>query len=89
MYPKGTHNFWEHYRSTLKNKELNFQLYDVIISFKSVSGRISKEFPHDFNPENRLNKISDLLRTDHLNEEEKSSPINLCHEFNDVFRCWW
>lgn len=33
----------------------------------------------------RLNKISELLRTDHLNEEEKSSLVDVFHEFNDLF----
>lgn len=33
----------------------------------------------------RLQTISNLLRVDHLNSEEKFSLISLCHEFNDSF----
>lgn len=33
----------------------------------------------------RLTKISNCLRTDHLNHEEKDSLIQICHEYNHIF----
>lgn len=40
--------------------------------------------PKNYHSE-RLNKIRNLLRVSHLNEEEKSALINLCSEFNHIF----
>lgn len=33
----------------------------------------------------RLTKISESLRTDHLNNEEKNSLTKICHEYNHIF----
>lgn len=33
----------------------------------------------------RLNKISNLLRTSHLNNEERQFLINICHKYNHIF----
>lgn len=33
----------------------------------------------------RLQKITELLRIDHLNKEEKESLIEICHEYNNIF----
>lgn len=33
----------------------------------------------------RLQKITSLLRIDHLNKEEKSSLLEICHDFSDIF----
>ena len=32
----------------------------------------------------RLSKLRDELRTDHLSNEERDSPVNICEEFNDI-----
>jgi hypothetical protein len=34
---------------------------------------------------NRLAKLREELRTDHLNSEERVSLIKICEEYNDVF----
>jgi hypothetical protein len=34
---------------------------------------------------NRLSKLRNELRTDHLNSEEKLSLVKICEEYNDVF----
>lgn len=33
----------------------------------------------------KLDKITNLLRTDHLNNEERESLIKICHEYNHIF----
>jgi hypothetical protein len=33
----------------------------------------------------RLSKLRDEFRTDHLNAEEKLSLVKICEEYNDVF----
>lgn len=56
------------------------------IENKSLSiNSISNSQVEQNSSSNRLNKIASLLRTDHLSEEEKSSLIQICHEYNHIF----
>lgn len=48
-------------------------------SIKTISNSSNKSFES-----NHLDKITNLLRTTHMNKEEKNSIIKIRHEYNDI-----
>lgn len=60
-----------------------------VISFKPIKEKFSIfniEHLEDFNEEKtKLNNIEKLMRTGHLNQEEKYHIIKLCKEYSDIF----
>ena len=54
-------------------------VFDDLSNYHCINVLNSKEDP------TRLDKLSSELEINHLNHEEKSSILDLCHEFHDIF----
>lgn len=69
----------------VKIKNIEIYLDDISFSDNKNIMQISKNNNSVDSDSSRLSKITNLLRTDHLNQEEKSSLISICHEYNNIF----
>lgn len=68
----------------IKNIEVTLDPIDYSENSANISSLRTSTSDNNFKSE-RLEKISNLLRTDHLNSEEKQSLLQICHEFNHIF----
>lgn len=70
---------------SVKINEIKIKLEELNhISENNEYYNIRKISQNNFRPE-RLQQITQLLRIDHLNEEEKQTLIDICHEYNHIF----
>lgn len=86
---------------TMTTVDENGQAYVSIINTTNLHQRFKMNDPKTLHPipqymmklnltstqnPNRINHIKQILRTDHLNEEEKQSLFKLCEDFSDIFQ---
>lgn len=75
--------------SILNTTEKSVKINKIALALEQIENhsniRTFKTSSSSNSNSNRLKTITNLLRLDHLNQEEKDSIINICHEFNQIF----
>jgi hypothetical protein len=61
------------------------ELHRVVLGLDKSEGALTLTFSTVTGGDSRLSNLRNQLRLDQLNSEERTSPVTMCEEYNDIF----